>query len=533
MGLLKLFKCNITKNTANQGNNGGYFSAGGTLEMDSKSYIYDNTPKLISCNIGEYRNPSLTCSSCFPGKYQDEINFGGCKLCEVGKTININNASSCKECLIGEYQDILGQTNCKRCVAGRYGNISEAINSDQCPICPKGKWSLSGLTECYACSPGKYSNKSGLKSNDDCTPTSIGKYGDVNGNIIECPIGQYQNEIGATSCKLCEAGNYNNRTGQSSCNTKCEAGKYSLDGASFCQICPGGRISTKIGSSSSNNCNLVPLGKYAISNTKSMDCPSGRYADVQGLSSCKLCGAGRYNDKIGQWSCNQVCWFGKFSLAGATNCQDCPSGRFSSSVGLRSRDECVPAPVGKYLDSNGLKVNCPVGQYQNENGTTFCKLCEAGKYNDKIGQISCDNICESGKYSQVGASSCTECPAGRIGSNLFIHKQNKQCKEACKAGTYSTSGSTDCLQCQEGRYSNTGSSGCKLCEAGKYNDKIGQSICKDNCKIGFYSSVGSRKCEKCPGGYKGIKLNATSLDDGCVKCPQGKYYFYIKFTFSY
>ena len=39
----------------------------------------------------------------------------------------------------------------------------------------------------------------------------------------------------------------------------------------------------------------------------------------------------------------------------------------------------------------------------------------------------------------------------------------------------------------------------------------------------MFSSLGSTKCDKCPGGYKGIKEKAISLEDGCIKCSQGKY----------
>ena len=112
---MKLFNSTITKNTANKGISGGYYQASTStsLEMDYQTDINDNTPEFI-CNLGEYRNANLKCTSCTPGKYQDQYNFGGCKHCEMGKATDKNSAAICKECEISEYQDEKGQTDCKR-----------------------------------------------------------------------------------------------------------------------------------------------------------------------------------------------------------------------------------------------------------------------------------------------------------------------------------------------------------------------------------------------------------------------------------
>ena len=60
-------------------------------------------------------------------------------------------------------------------------------------------------------------------------------------------------------------------------------------------------------------------------------------------------------------------------------------------------------------------------------------------------------------------------------------------------------------------------------QVGKYNDKKSQISCSYICPTGTYSFKGSINCQKCPGGYKGIKSQAISLQDGCIKCPNGTY----------
>ena len=86
----------------------------------------------------------------------------------------------------------------------------------------------------------------------------------------------------------------------------------------------------------------------------------------------------------------------------------------SSEKGLTSSDECTPVPRGKYANASNNAMPCPIGQYQDEEGKTSCKLCTAGRYNDNDGQTSCDTLCDVGKYSLQGASFCTDCPLGMI-----------------------------------------------------------------------------------------------------------------------
>ena len=57
-------------------------------------------------------------------------------------------------------------------------------------------------------------------------------------------------------------------------------------------------------------------------------------------------------------------------------CQNCPSGRLSNQTGLKSSEDCVPVPAGKYADVNGNAVDCVKGQYQDFRITKLSKFVQ-------------------------------------------------------------------------------------------------------------------------------------------------------------
>ena len=114
-------------------------------------------------------------------------------------------------------------------------------------------------------------------------------------------------------------------------------------------------------------------------------------------------------------------------------CIDCPTGKYGDSSGLYLLKKCKQCEQGRYSNKTGLTnlqdcIRCPLGKYSLSYAMTSendCKLCLTGKYKNNMMNLEC-SLCERGKYSLSGASSCTECSAGRIGSNLLKDKQTKK-----------------------------------------------------------------------------------------------------------
>eukprot|EP00615_Pteridomonas_danica_P015791 CAMPEP_0114404630 /NCGR_PEP_ID=MMETSP0102-20121206/19743_1 /TAXON_ID=38822 ORGANISM="Pteridomonas danica, Strain PT" /NCGR_SAMPLE_ID=MMETSP0102 /ASSEMBLY_ACC=CAM_ASM_000212 /LENGTH=458 /DNA_ID=CAMNT_0001569507 /DNA_START=749 /DNA_END=2122 /DNA_ORIENTATION=+ len=172
--------------------------------------------------------------------------------------------------------------------------------------------------------------------------------------------------------------------------------------------------------------------------------------------------------------------------------------------------ECTDCPAGKYLSTSESTspsdcLSCGTGQIS-EAGASSCTSCAVGKY---ATDTSSDT--GGGLTSQVTteATYCNDCPGGTIaGSTSTI-----VCT-LCDGGKYTTGGSSSCDDCSTGKYSSNGEDGCTDCPAGKFNQVTASSTC-DECSGDTYSTVGSTSCDLC-------LRNFYYADDGeCKDCPHG------------
>ena len=146
----------------------------------------------------------------------------------------------------------------------------------------------------------------------------------------------------------------------------------------------------------------------------------------------------------------------------------------------------------------------------------MCKTCGAGLYSN-VGASSCTQ-CPIGSYSDTpGSGSCTTCPTGSFTS----YSGASVCTQ-CVAGYYSSGGAEPCTSCPTGSYSDTSGSGsCKTCPAGSYYPGMqgtSSSVCRV-CPIGSYSSNGAASCTQCPTG----SFTSSSGAASCTQCPVGYY----------
>ena len=144
--------------------------------------------------------------------------------------------------------------------------------------------------------------------------------------------GMFQDEIGETSCKICEAGTYQNLMGQDNCKL-CPADRYCPLNSTIPEICPKGTFL-------SPNCDFEG----------STDFPSN-LMDIYIVN-------------------NYICT-------------------------ATSKDECQNCPVGHFCPFlTKVPVKCETGMVQDEIGKTVCRICEAGTYQNKTGQNQCEECPE-------------------------------------------------------------------------------------------------------------------------------------------
>ena len=110
----------------------------------------------------------------------------------------------------------------------------------------------------------------------------------------------------------------------------------------------------------------------------------GRYASIQGMSSCIDCMIDSFAEGINSTSCKN-CTFGRHAPDGSTQCSDCPNGKSKSSDSNKDFicTNCIAgfwAAAGDYICQK-----CESGQYQDDTTQSKCKACPKGLYNEEEG----------------------------------------------------------------------------------------------------------------------------------------------------
>jgi hypothetical protein len=285
-----------------------------------------------------------------------------------------------------------------------------------------------------------------------------------------CPSGHYGNVSGLTSsiCSgLCSPGYY------------CPAGstsptQYECGGPGF--FCPEGsekpiaaasgrktvRTIPGVGSTSTSVANtdqLCDYGHYCIGGIQ-IECPVGKYGDVQGLQTAL---------------CSGPCRSGEYCPQGSVNPTICEKGYYCPDGYLRH-----PCPAGTFGATKGLKDSrcsglCRPGYYCEQGSTSAVQeLCPGGKYGatSGIGDSGCSGPCQAGYYCPPGSLNSTSYPCGSV---------SNYCPEASSQplvvdiGYYSSGGSnnfrTEQIKCEEGFFCTFGEK--KSCPAGSYGNEKG------------------------------------------------------------
>ena len=203
--------------------------------------------------------------------------------------------------------------------------------------------------------------------------------------------------------------NLNPFSTESSCSS-CPTGQYGSalkndDDGTSCTDCPDGTFmynsNLAIGATSALECSYsaatCPPGTEPNTETHACDpCVVGKY---QIGMACKICGAGKFIDQVGQ--------------SGQDSCLSCSPGTFNADKGV----------IAEYHDSSEDCLSCPDQTHSNF-GAAFCDQCPAGKStlrNTTSKTTSC-LPCDTGRYQDSsGNESCLDCPIGWY--QMFEQKQ--------------------------------------------------------------------------------------------------------------
>lgn len=398
-------------------------------------------------------------------------------------------------CAIGYY--CLRETFVFPCPGGRFGNSTGLTTSDcsgvctagyYCPLasitptanlCPAGSYCPEGSAEPILCPAGSFGNETGLSHSSCSGSCSAGYYcpqGSTSAKEIICPLGSYCPDGTRYGTEfICPLGTYND-----------EPGLAAISDCPICEAEPGAGYVCARGSSQSPSEDVIlcPEGHYCTGIGLPIECPSGTYGNVEGLSTSACSG----NCPSGYWcpdgtvtATSQLCPAGYYCPSGVQNYSDnlCWEGYYCAEGTQTPYTLCIQGRYCPAGSSDG--TYCPAGTYGISEGLIYpnCTgLCPASYYCPAGSVARFTHLCPSGSYCPEGTGAGEEfkCPAGNW-SSLTGLSELSQCSctdpsgecsynGLCYAGYYCPEGSTSGTGeiCPANFYCPRGSSAPILCE---------------------------------------------------------------------
>ena len=296
----------------------------------------------------------------------------------------------------------------------------------------------------------------------------------------------------------------------------CPEAHYCPVGSSAALPCPAGTFGNASGLQTEQECHACPAGHFCGPGvSEPTPCSRGTVAPNENMVACNDCEAGTFQEEAGQTAC-EPCRPGLFCPVGASAPLPCEEGTHSSATNLASAGDCTTTTPGYYATTGSTEQTpCPPGRRQPASKKGQCTDCEAGKFMNATGAMTC-HPCRPGSFCPVGASAPLPCEGGSYGAGAGL-KTQAECK-VCPAGTYCFAGSTAATSCSKGTYAAAeGRQLCDACPEGKYQSDEGASACIE-CGNGFTCPEGSvmqipASCDA------GTYLDSAS--DQCLGCPAG------------
>ncbi|KAL4239474.1 hypothetical protein ACF0H5_000289 [Mactra antiquata] len=230
------------------------------------------------------------------------------------------------------------------------------------------------------CSDNGYSEITRMSDNVPvCVPWGPGQY--FNGSeVLDCPEGLYQNEIGQMECKECAADFYP-QPDKSACLETCLPGSRSDSGFMPCTACPVDTYWVN-----KTTCEPCAGGSSTVGQQASEicydQCPPDYYSST-GYSSCKSCPFSFKQPEAGQTSCNRYEVNVTLEVCDATDCGD--------------NGECIVAYGRAICDCNACDCD---DSYYGTNCENRHHICDGNPCNN-------NGTCEPGNTPDTYTCKCS------------------------------------------------------------------------------------------------------------------------------
>jgi hypothetical protein len=189
--------------------------------------------------------------------------------------------------------------------------------------------------------------------------------------------------------------------------------------------------------------------------------------------------------------------------------------------------------AGHQVEASACK-SCPPGTVSNPDRPAVtkdlsegCSLCDPGYYGTEIGLTKgCNGECKKGRYASESVA--TKLPPNKTIGDSPVKKYlaiARSYEESCNNF------------CPSGRYgfsdhAKTVDDGCKKCPPGKFEKAPGQEKCSGKCSLGTYGGSDIKKesisqnntCPNlCPAGRFGYNEGKATKEDACRECDLGQF----------
>ena len=412
------------------------------------------------------------------------------------------------------------------CQAGFFCPEGSAIPDDDENVCPPGYFCPEGSIRPLSCPVGTYSNQNSISDALSCTPCTEGYF--CNSTALTAPTGSCQQgyycppgqSVPTPPEYICPLGHY--CLDQFPAPVRCESGQYQDEiGQASCKLCPHSFFcDNRFAPVVLFNDSLCPPGYYCPNGTAfafQYPCPPGTFSNVSGLSSsleCTLCLPGQFCAESGLVEPNGPCYAGYVCDTGSNS----PTPQYS------------PCPIGHYCpDGTYDPIPCPMGTFSPDilnRREEDCTLCSPGYYCTGEGAVNATNlpcsdgyICIGGAFSPTPVDNITgyACPAGHFCTNTSFLEQQ------CPPGMYQPDvGQAQCLLCPTGTICSTGALVIyERCPAGHYCPDMGM-INGIPCPVGTLSNItGSSDSGDCISCLEGMYCNSQGLTEPSGFCEAG------------
>lgn len=482
-------------------------------------------------------------------------------LCQRG-LFRLNTTDKCKLCPANTYcpfENVINLPNVVPCQTNEFTNARGAYVDTQC-ICMAGFYldDHSTAIKCLPCGEGQRCS-SGEVVEEFCHLKNRTATADHTACV--CMKGFFQNSD--YDCEPCAPGHVKNVIGDQSC-TACPVDTFALN-STTCAPCP------MLSTSTHNRVSCVCESPYVMTSNECALCAQDEYyyqqqchacpansstkgaAGSEGIASC-ICDAGHHftDDHC------QLCLAGTFESDGV--CQSCGNGA-SSAIGSDSIDDCIcnatlcqqmvwnqdcsgqcevpPTPCsmcakGHFkpeasdIGNHDLCTNCPLGEYQDQEGQMSCIschgtrttaltasidvnacICKAGFDEDSTDATLTCHECIPGHFKpDHGDYACQACTIGKFANSSAATMCHNCWQESAVQGANTTvAGASDSVAmcvCSHGYFENENV--CALCQPGSYKDFKGMEVCAlcgiDDTQHTFgaedYGAIDSAHCQSCP-----------------------------------